>query len=84
MTQHKELPLFLRRLARPAQRPHPLRGGVRQARHLAPGCPFGEEVAHRLEAVEQGLRETRSRFLWLLLWLSGAVAAEVVLRLVRG
>jgi hypothetical protein len=41
-------------------------------------------VAHRLEAVEQGLRETRSRFLWLMLWLSGAVAAEVVLRLVRG
>jgi hypothetical protein len=76
MTQHKELPLFLRRLAAPpTRRGHP---------HLTPGCPFGEEVAHRLEAVEQGLRETRSRFLWLMLWLSGAVAAEVVLRLVRG
>ncbi|MEE9203068.1 MAG: hypothetical protein V3U31_07740 [Dehalococcoidia bacterium] len=74
MTQHKELPLFLRRLSRSAQQ-HP---------HLTPGCPFGEEVAHRLEAVEQGLREARSRFLWLMLWLSGAVAAEVVLRLVRG
>ncbi len=75
MAQHKELPRFFRRLARPAERGYP---------HLAPGCPFGEEVAHRLEAVEQGLRETRSRFLWLMLWLSGAVAAEVVLRLVRG
>ncbi len=75
MTHHKELPLFMRRLSRPAQRPYP---------YLTPGCPFGEEVAHRLEAVEQGLKETRSRFLWLVLWLSGAVAAEVVLRLVRG
>lgn len=74
MAQHKELPRFFRRLSRPAQ----------QYPHLTPGCPFGEEVAHRLESVEQGLKEARSRFLWLMLWLSGAVAAEVVLRLVRG
>jgi hypothetical protein len=74
MTQHKELPLFLRRLARPPQH-HP---------HLTPGCPFGAARAPRPQAVEQGRSEPRGRCLWLVLWLSGAVAAEVGLRLVRG
>lgn len=75
MSQHEELPRLLRRLWHPARRPRP---------HLTPGCAFGEEVAHRLEVLEQGLLELRGRFLWLVLWLSGAVAAEIVLRLVRG
>ncbi|MEK7847975.1 MAG: hypothetical protein AAB270_03520 [Chloroflexota bacterium] len=74
MRQHEELPRLLRRLRRPAQRPRP---------HLTPGCPFGEEVARRLDGLEQGLQDLRGRFLWLLLWLSGAVAAEILLRLVR-
>jgi hypothetical protein len=84
MPEHKELPRLLRRLARRSGQPYSLRCGVRLTGHLTPACPFGEEAAHRLDALEQGLKEARGRFLWLMLWLSGAVAAEVVIRLVRG
>lgn len=50
---------------------------------LAPGCPFGAVVEEKLRGLEKGQRELRGRLHWLLFWMSGAVMAEVLLRLLR-
>lgn len=48
---------------------------------LAPGCPFGAVVEARLKALDGELGEVRARVNGLLFLLAGAIATQVVLKL---
>lgn len=50
---------------------------------LTPCCTFGALLEERLKGLERELQETRARLNGLLFLVVGAVAVEVVLRLVR-
>ena len=68
----EELASAIRRLARP-----------RPPAEVKPGCPFGHLVDERLRALEGAVDEIRGRVNALFFLVVGAVAVEVVLRLVR-
>ena len=68
----EELVSAIRRLARP-----------RPPVEIKPRCPFGHLVDERLRALEGAVDEIRWRVNALFFLVVGAVAVEVVLRLVR-
>ena len=68
----EEMVSAIRRLARP-----------RPPAEVKPGCPFGHLVEERLRALEGAVDEIRGRVNALFFLVVGAVAVELVLRLVR-
>jgi hypothetical protein len=68
----EELVSAIRRLAHP-----------RPPVEIKPGCAFGNLVDERLRALEGAVDEIRGRVNALFFLVVGAVAVEVVLRLVR-
>lgn len=83
ITGSTELKQALQRLVR-GRGPQPLPGGKGQPPprpDLAPGCSFGAVVEARLKALDGEVGEVRARVNGLLFLLAGAIATQVVLKL---